>query len=215
MEYDALLKENRRLQLCLNDLVSVMALPAVWVGQDPVSVADSLLDSLQQLIQADLLYLRTNTQAGASPSECMRLAEADRPALERLRALACKPDPHWPDRLSGDIAIHPVPLGLHGELGILVVGARREGFPIDSERLLLGVVANLASVALLSARHLEQERREAERRQAALDLQTQGVLLQGIADSIAAPVVFLKPDGGIEVINDQLLGFFGKTRAEM
>jgi PAS domain S-box-containing protein len=44
---------------------------------------------------------------------------------------------------------------------------------------------------------------------------SQHFLLQGIAESIAAPVVFLKPDGSIEAINQRLLDFFGKTRAQM
>jgi PAS domain S-box-containing protein len=40
-------------------------------------------------------------------------------------------------------------------------------------------------------------------------------LLSGIAESIAAPVIFLTPTGEIEVINQRLLDFFGKTREEM
>jgi PAS domain S-box-containing protein len=51
--------------------------------------------------------------------------------------------------------------------------------------------------------------------QAGSDFQTQEFLLQGIAESIAAPIVFLTPDGGIEIINQHLLDFFGKTREEM
>jgi PAS domain S-box-containing protein len=52
-------------------------------------------------------------------------------------------------------------------------------------------------------------------RQTQQALHTQDFLLKGVAESIAAPLVFLTPDGSIEVINQRLLDFFGKTREQM
>ena len=36
MQADLLSAENKQLQRCVNDLVSIMALPAMWVGRDPL-----------------------------------------------------------------------------------------------------------------------------------------------------------------------------------
>ena len=46
MQADLLSAENKRLQRCVNDLVSIMALPAMWVGRDPSQIAGSLLESV-------------------------------------------------------------------------------------------------------------------------------------------------------------------------
>ena len=48
----------------------------------------------------------------------------------------------------GDVSIVPLPLGLQGELGVIVAAAGRADFPRQTEALLLSVAANQASIGL-------------------------------------------------------------------
>jgi len=46
-------EEIRRLQGCINDLVSLLALPALWIGREPPEVASTLLDVLLKMLRLD------------------------------------------------------------------------------------------------------------------------------------------------------------------
>ena len=58
-----------------------------------------------------------------------------------------------------DISIFPVPLGIHGEIGMIVVGSERADFPSQTESLLLSVAANQASIGLREAKLLSEQKR--------------------------------------------------------
>ena len=58
-----------------------------------------------------------------------------------------------------DISIFPVPLGVHGEIGMVVVGSERADFPSQTESLLLSVAANQASIGLREAGLLSEQKR--------------------------------------------------------
>ena len=58
-----------------------------------------------------------------------------------------------------DISLFPLPLGVHGDIGVIVVGSERADFPAQTESLLLSVAANQASFALQEARLLSEQRR--------------------------------------------------------
>ena len=58
-----------------------------------------------------------------------------------------------------DVSIVPLPLGLHGELGVIVAAAERTDFPRQTEALLLSVAANQASIGLQEARLLSHQKR--------------------------------------------------------
>src|ERR1700685_3599693 len=59
----------------------------------------------------------------------------------------------------GDVSIVPLPLGLQGELGVIVAAAERTAFPRQTEGLLLDVGANAAFIGLQEARLLSQQKR--------------------------------------------------------
>jgi len=61
----------------------------------------------------------------------------------------------------GDVSIVPLPLGLQGELGVIVAAAERTDFPRQTEALLLSVAANQASIGLQEARLLSHQKRVA------------------------------------------------------
>ena len=57
--------EITRLQRCVNDLVSILALPAMWTGGDPSHIGHTLIDSLASILTLDFVYVRLNDQVGA------------------------------------------------------------------------------------------------------------------------------------------------------
>jgi hypothetical protein len=67
--------EIQRLQTCINDLTSVLAIPAVWSGRDPVQIASTLLDALLRILRLDFAYARLKDPLGGVPIEVARFAE--------------------------------------------------------------------------------------------------------------------------------------------
>src|SRR5580692_4760295 len=49
--------EIKRLQRCMSDLVSVLALSAVWSAQDPGQIAASFCDAIAAMLDLDFLYV--------------------------------------------------------------------------------------------------------------------------------------------------------------
>src|SRR5580704_17911668 len=66
--------EVKRLQRCLNDLVSVLALPAMWSGSQPSQIVHTLLDALLGMLYLDLVYARLQYPAGGAPIEVLKIA---------------------------------------------------------------------------------------------------------------------------------------------
>ena len=162
----------KHLQRCINDLVSLLALPAVWSGGDPSQVLHTLLDALMRMLRLDLISVRLTNSVGETPIEIVRIAERRGPmpsAHEICEALGqcLKNDSRkWPPLLrslmgNGDVSIVLLPLGLQGELGVIVAAVERPDFPQPTEALLLSVAANQASIGLQEARLLGQQKRVA------------------------------------------------------
>ncbi len=165
-------EEIERLQRCLNDLISVLALPAMWSGCDPSQIVRTLLDALLSMLRLDLVYVRLKDPVGEGPIEMVRVAQSQK--------LTARPQEigealnHWlgsgaQKRASlvripfgdGDISIVPLRLGLQGEIGVIVAGSQRADFPGQTERLLLSVAANQAAIGLQEARLLSEQKRVA------------------------------------------------------
>jgi PAS domain S-box-containing protein len=166
--------EVKHLQRCINDLISLLALPAIWSGGDPSQVLHTLLDALMRMLRLDLVSVRLIGPVGEAPVEIVRLAELQRQrpmpsAHEICQALSQyfkNGSRKWPPLLrnlmgEGDVSIVPLPLGLHGELGVLVAASERTDFPRQTESLLLSVAANQASIGLQGARLLSHQKRVA------------------------------------------------------
>src|SRR5580698_1197222 len=163
-------EEIKRLQRCVNDLVSVLALPAMWSGGEPSQIVHTLLDGLLRMLQLDLIYVRLNETGGQPPVEMARFAPSQKQIapvhgigdlLMQWRGTVLQ---QWPRILSNpeggrDISIIPLGLGLQGEIGVLVAGSERADFPLRTEELVLNVAANQASIGLHEARHLAEQKR--------------------------------------------------------
>ena len=78
-------EEIKRLQRCINDLVSLFALPAMWSGGEPSQIVQTLLDALLRMLQLDLVYVRLTGagRSGAHRDGSVRcIAGTDGPAHE-------------------------------------------------------------------------------------------------------------------------------------
>lgn len=168
----------RQLQKCLNELVAILALPAMWTDLEPSHIAQTLIDALVKLLRLDFAYIRLSDSEDGSITEYVRssLRRDIQPhdvghALERC--LATEP-PSEVLVLSNPVGDGLTPtavfrLGLHDEVGRLIVGSRRPDFPTRIEQLLVRVGVNQAVLGLQEARHLSQQRRSAEELERSLD----------------------------------------------
>ncbi len=154
----------------MNDLASVLALPAMWSGGEPSRIIRTLLDTLLPMLELDLVYVRLKEPEGDAPLELARIASSlNRTSraqdLGEALNLWFGDDPRkWPavDRKSiggYNISIASMNLGLNGEMGVMVAGSQRSDFPAQAEKLLLNVAANQASLGLQEARLLSQQKR--------------------------------------------------------
>ena len=165
-------QEARHLQRCINDLVSVLSLSAIWRGSEPTQIVETLLDVLLRMLSLDFAYGRLNEAFGAMPLEILRIAEGCKYNLspEELRNILSSffsAEAHTLPRIRSrlgneETSIFPVPLGIQGEIGVLVVGSDRVVFPQKTENLLLSVAANQATIGLQEARFRSQQKRVAE-----------------------------------------------------
>jgi PAS domain S-box-containing protein len=166
-------EEIKRLQRCINDLVGVFALSAVWSGGDPSEIVRTLLDVLLGMLRLDFIYLRLKDTGHGAPVEMVRVAQS-RHLIVQANEIGeslnnwLGPDPQkWAPLVrnhigEGDISMVPLRLGLHGEIGVIVAGSQRADFPEQTERLVLNVAANLAAIGLREARLLNEQKQIAD-----------------------------------------------------
>jgi len=165
--------EIKRLKACINNLISVQALPAIWSGGQPSQIVSALLDMLPTMLDLDFAYARLKNSTGGPPLEMVRPAQ-DRNLTNAPQMIGCALDswlsdfPHTSRLLvpnpmgDGDISVVLVRLGIQGELGEFVAGSQRADFPTQTERLLLNVAANQAAIGLQEARILGEQKWIAE-----------------------------------------------------
>ncbi len=226
-----------RLRGCLNDLVSIMALPALWAGGDARRVAGSLADALLEMLHLSFVIVRVMDIEGAAVdvTKSADLTEdvAGAHALGDAVAATLGQGPDaWPSHARTIVADVPVSvasarLGIHGELGVVVAGTPRATFPDQAERLLLDVAANQAAIALQQTRLLDEQKRvstELDRRvaQRTRELATANEVLKQrehesrlILDSIPGLTAALGPDGRLEVVNRQIVEYSGRPLADL
>jgi len=245
-------EEVRRLQRCMNDLVSVLALPAFREAGEPLQVLNTFLDALMRILVVDFLYARLEVPAQQGRIDSIRLDPSFearhnrndiRDALARWQGNDLQKRAHEKrSRFDNvEISVVPMPLGLQGELGVLVAGSERADFPLETERLVLNVAANQAAIGLQQARVLDQQKRIAadldrrvaqrtaelaainqelkteisERELAEKKLQQSEAELRTITDAIRQSVVVLAPDGKTLYANRVVLDNSGLTMEDV
>src|SRR5580692_5530387 len=165
--------EVKRLQRCINDLVSLLALPAIWSGSKPRDIVPTLLDSLLRMLDLDFAYVSLTNLVDAAPSETVRVAQSQEQVF-RPRELCAflnswlgdDPQKRYLQERSHigeeQVSLMSCPLGVQREIGVIVAGSRRSDFPRDTEALLLGTAANQALIGLQQARLLSEQKHVAD-----------------------------------------------------
>lgn len=231
-------EEAVRLRRCLNNLVSIMALPALWAGGEPQQIAATLLDALVGMLGLTFAFVRLRDPDGGPSIEMQRVTERiegmaqTRDIAEALDASLGDAAFEWPrcTRLSfGDapLCVACAQLGFGGGIGVVVVGSRSLDFPDQMESLLLDIAANQAAIGLQQARLLSEQKRvskELDRRvaQRTRELAAANDELKRseresrlIVDSIPGLVELLTAGGEIAVVNRQVVEYFGRTLEEL
>jgi C4-dicarboxylate-specific signal transduction histidine kinase len=166
-------REIKRLQACINDLIAIVALPAMWSGHGSTEILSALVGVVVRTLRLDLVYTRAADAGGGPPIEAVRLADPhshDVEPLEVGRALERLLTSGFPtSRLAvpnpigeGTVSTTRVQFGLQDDIGALLAMSRRPDFPTEIELLLLRVAANQAATGLQEARFLSEQKRTAE-----------------------------------------------------
>lgn len=223
-------KEFKRLQRCMNNLVSVLALPAVWNGQEPRQIVTTFHDALIAMLDLDFVYTRGKTEADGQPSEVLGTASHSvvAPREGEIRQAIHERfgnDPQsWPAEMRSDVAGQEISLvsmrlGIEGEIGNVIAGSVRSDFPTETERLLLGVANNQAALALQQALALrgqkqlarELDRRVEERTRELAETNQELRITAGLLQLLPVAAWTLKPDGRPDFVNRVWLEYTGQT----
>jgi PAS domain S-box-containing protein len=170
MEADIVQSTNeiRLLKACINNLLSIQTLPAIWDGGRPSQIVGTLLDVLQALLDLDFAYAQLKDSTGEGPFETVRIAH-DRSLMIQPQDIGRVLSP-WlgdvprtlpllvPNPIGdGAVSIASLGLGQRDEMGVLVAGSVRVDFPTPGEKLLLSVAANQVVMALHEVRRLREK----------------------------------------------------------
>ncbi|MEM8515423.1 PAS domain S-box-containing protein [Massilia sp. MP_M2] len=201
--------EIDRLRKTTRDLVAMTTLPAVWGELPPEGVIDSLAGVLLSTLDLDLVCIHLPGKGEIEPLEIIRIRRDDtgsmlRAARAALDAAMQSADGHGmrPGILQDDDAplqLGTARLGIGSDPGVVVIGARRAGFPSEHERLLLGVAANQAAAIL--------QRRLAERALARSESR-----FQDLADAAPAMLWVTEPDGKLSFLSRAWHEFTGQDK---
>jgi PAS domain S-box-containing protein len=226
--------EAARLRRCLSDLVSIMALPALWTGKESRQIVSTLADALLGLLPLTFVFVRWNEADGGSSFDLTRVAGPMEPTTPFREAGAMLNTAlgdvwlKWPARArvtmgDADVSLASVQLGVDGEFGVVVVGSERLVFPDQTEQVLLEAAANQTCLGLQQARLMTEQRRVAREldervaeRTSQLEVANEQLKKSEedsrlIVDNIPGLICLLSGTGEVEVVNRQLLDYFGRT----
>ncbi len=211
--------ESKRLQQCVNDLVSVLSLPAVWAGHEVPDVATTLLDVLIRVLRLDFVYLRLRRAPGEPLQEWSRSVgacrDADADALGRALELYLAPTaPATAHRLSGvcdsaPVSIAVLRLGMDDPIATFVGGSERPDFPTEAERVVLQVATNQTALALIEARRVTRLQDNANER-----IRHRERELRMLVDSVPHLIGAVSPDGQMLLMNRAATAYLGTPLAD-
>src|SRR5262249_44852266 len=233
METEHTTQEISRLRRCINDLASLLALPAMWTGQDCSRVISTLFAVLIRMLDLDFAYARITDPANGSPREWMQSGDnIDHHAEAKEVGQSLEPYLAAELPTAGFCIINPLTegtasiavfhLGAQDRVGVFVAASTRPEFPTELERLLLQVATSQAAIALQEARRIEQREAsvEIERTRTKAALQNSEERFRQMADSIPETIRLIidstpalihtaLPDGYIDFFNQGWLRYLG------
>ncbi|MDF1631278.1 PAS domain-containing protein [Mycoplana sp. MJR14] len=201
--------ENERLRRCVNDILSITALPAVWTGGTVDEIGTALLEGLRAILDVDFLMLRVAGN-GDHPEMLMERstnnAVSGRPTLvEDLIATFGTNVGEWPQRaelVRDQVRFRLISekLGIDGKIGLLIAGSIASSFPSEQDRIVLHVAASQAAIAIAEAIRFRDDARAVAARE-----------LKKVVDAIPVMAWSTLPDGQADFFNAHFLTYLGIT----
>jgi PAS domain S-box-containing protein len=204
-----------------DDIERLSRLSATWTGLDPTSIAESVLETLLDMLDLDFVGLRFNDTTHIFLRTAAAFAEIGRP--DAIRAAVddwLAKGPSQPTVMIGGQAVQVAgqPLGEISSLGLLIAGVRRADFPGKTESLRLKIAAAQASLACREVRELSERKPPAdlrERRPQDEALVESEWRLHLTINSIPTMAWSTTPDGLIDFCNRNFLDYVGWTQEEL
>ncbi len=160
------LSEPQELRRCIRDLVALSTLPAIWKDYNSRQVAESAAAALLSMLNADVIYVTVPGLGDEPVADVMRTRQAvSIGSSGRIERILCGASRRRREQVSmidnplgkGTLRIVSAPMGFGGDAGI-VAGSVNPQFPSETDRLLLGIAANHATLAI-QRWHAEAEQR--------------------------------------------------------
>lgn len=203
------------------DLERLGDLADLWNGLDPTSIAESVLETLLEMLALDFVGLRfsdtthfflrvgSDFRAISSPDDiraALGHGSADALSIATLS---------FTDALTSVVRC---PLGASSSIGEIVAGSRRAGFPDPLERSKLKIAAAQASLACREMRELSDRRPPDDPRDKPISAQAlveNEWRLNLTINTIPAMAWSTTPDGLIDFCNQNFVDFVGWTADEI
>lgn len=160
------LSEPQELRRCIRDLVALSTLPAIWKDYDTRQIADSVAAAMLSMLNADVICVSVPGLRDEAAAEVVRTSQtvSSRPSghVERILRGAWRGSREQISAIDnplgrGTLRIAAAPMGFGGNARI-VAGSLNPQFPSETHRLLLGIAANQATLAM-QRRQAEAEQR--------------------------------------------------------
>jgi PAS domain S-box-containing protein len=164
-------QEVKHLQRFINDLISLLALPATWIGSEPSRIVSSVLDGLLNMLNLDFIYVRLDSSGEAleflRASSTWEVMPQPEEVGKMVRSWLGDGAQNWSETVrrtfkQRELSLLSLQLGLQGETGIVVAGSGRIDFPRQTERLVLNIAASQAAIGLKEAHLLHHQRQLAK-----------------------------------------------------
>lgn len=166
--------EIGRLQECIDHLLSVWSVDAMWRSSETSEIVRTLIQSLVGMLRLEFGYARLNDCNNGRSIELIDSFNNESKSIQP-QEVGRKLDP-WlagvppskplviPNPVgAGMVSMTFLRLGVDGEFGLFAVGSGRKDFPTRNETLILQVAANQATLGFLGALAASrQERATAE-----------------------------------------------------
>lgn len=152
-------KSIRSLEGCINDLISLLALPAIWDGGDTRQVLETLIDVLMRILCLEFAYALLNCSSESNAIEIYRVANCSTDNQQATRidrilqpwlsdsytsTMTLLAHPFGP----GEVSVIRARLGLDCDRGVVVGASSDLAFPNEIEQLLFNTAVNQAIIEL-------------------------------------------------------------------
>lgn len=203
------------------DIVRLSLLPASWKSLDPTSIAESVVETLLDMLMADFVGLRFHDTSHIFLRTALALdqaagAEETRTSLADLFATGGTDGVMTIAGTSMSVAF--CPLGENASIGTIVAGARRTPFPDPLKRSKLKLAGSQAALAFREIRELSDRRWPADPRarpDSGVALAESGWRLHPAINTVPIMVWSTTPDGLIDFCNQTFVDYIGRSAGEV